>query len=92
MLDGYAAFAGERDPARELFAVPLLGDLDAGWLVKATTADEARRIVHGTDPRAGECAFGELLVWTAEHYRRRYFNPGGDFGPEWVRLATAADE
>ena len=76
---------------RELFAVALVGDLtaDGGWLVTASGAEEAKRIVHGTVPRAHECAFGELMVWTAAYFRERHLG-GGDFPDTWTVLDEAA--
>ena len=36
----------------ETFAVALVGETDAGWLVDAESAEDAISIVHGTVPRA----------------------------------------
>jgi len=57
------------------------------WRVDATGVEKARRIVHGTVPRAHACWRSELLVWTAPRYRACDLG-GADFGPEWVRLAA----
>ena len=74
----------------ELFAVALVGDcsIDGGWLVTASGAEEAKRIVHGTVPRAHECAFGELLVWSERFYRERFLM-GDDFPSSWTLLDEA---
>ena len=47
---------------RETFAVALVGEEHCGWLVDPESAGEARRIVHGTLPRAHEVWESELLV------------------------------
>ena len=69
----------------ETFAVALVGEPGAGWLVDAASAGEAVDIVHGTVLRAREGWRGELLVWNEDHYRRRYLR-GGPFPPTWTRL------
>ena len=70
---------------RETFAVALVGEEDRGWLVEAASAEEAIDVVHGTVPRAHEVWRGELLVWTAEYYRKRHL--GGEAFPDsWTRL------
>ena len=56
----------------ETFAVALLGETDAGWLVDAASGEEAIEIVHGTVPRAREVCRSELLAWAEEEYRNRH--------------------
>ena len=71
--------------APETFAVALVGEIDTGWLVDATTPDEAIDIVYGTVPRAREVTKDDLLVWTERYYRDLYL--GGDAFPgSWTRL------
>ena len=69
----------------ETFVVALVGETDAGWLVEATSAEEAVDIVHGAVPRAREVWRGELLVWNEHYYRKRYLLDG-PFPPSWTRL------
>ena len=69
----------------DTFAVALVGEEDRGWLVDATTAGEARAIVHGTVPRAHEVWRAELLVWLASDYRARHLG-GAPFPDSWIRL------
>ena len=71
----------------ETFAVALIGDEDRGWLVNATSAEEAVSIVHGTVPRAHEVWRGELLVWNASYYRTRHL-AGRAFPDSWTRLSA----
>ena len=71
----------------DTFAVALAGEEDRGWLVDAESASEARRIVHGTVPRAHEVWESELLVWIARDYRERHL-AGGPFPDCWTRLTT----
>ena len=86
VLDGHEPGAG-----RELFAVAVLGEgaIDGGWLVMASGPEAAVSIVHGTVPRAHECARAELMVWAASYNRSRYLF-GGDFPATWTVLAEAA--
>ena len=82
---------------RETFAVALVGEEHCGWLVDPESAGEARRIVHGTLPRAHEVWESELLVWLASDYQARHLagaacgrgylvDPGGaDAGADPVR-------
>ena len=44
------------------FAVVLVGETDAGWLVDAASTEEASDIVHGAFPRAREVWRSEPLV------------------------------
>ena len=74
---------------RETFAVALVGEEDHGWLVDAESAGEARRIVHGTVPRAHEVWESELLVWLASDYQARHL-AGGPFSDAWTRLTPPA--
>ena len=74
---------------RETFAVALVGDEARGWLVDAESAGEARRIVHGTVPRAHEAWESELLVWNEAYYRERYL-AGAPFPDTWTRLTPPA--
>ena len=69
----------------ETFAVALVGETDAGWLVDASSAEEAVTIVHGTVPRAHEVWRSELLAWNGTYYRQRYLG-GGPFPDSWARL------
>ena len=69
----------------ETFVVVLVGETDAGWLVEATSAEEAVDIVHGAVPRARAVWRGELLVWNEHYYRKRYLLDG-PFPPSWTRL------
>ena len=71
----------------ETFAVALIGEEDRGWLVDATSAEEAVSIVHGTVPRAHEVWRGELLVWNASYYRTRHL-AGRAFPDSWTRLTS----
>ena len=71
----------------ETFAVALIGDEDRGWLVDATSADEALSIVHGTEPRAHEVWLGELLVWNANYYRTRHL-ADRPYADSWTRLTA----
>ena len=73
----------------ETFAVALVGEADAGWLVEASSAEDAVTIVHGTVPRAHEVWRSELLVWNASYYRARYL-AGGPFRDSWTRLTPPA--
>ena len=68
----------------ETFAVALAGE-PAGWLVEASSADEAIDIVHGTVPRAREAVRAALLVWTERYYRDRYLL-GAEMPASWTRL------
>ena len=70
---------------RETFAVALAGELDRGWLVDASDAEEAVDIVYGTVPRAREVPRDELLVWTERYYRDLYL-AGDAFPASWSRL------
>ena len=69
----------------ETFAVALVAEPDTGWLVEATSTEEAVDIVHDTVPRARETWRGELLVWNETYYRDRYL-AGAPFPPAWIRL------
>ena len=69
----------------ESLAVARVGEPAAGWLVTASSAEEAIKIVHGTVPRAREVWRGELLVWNEDYYRERYL-AGGPFPDTWTRL------
>ena len=69
----------------DTFAVALVGEEHHGWLVDATSAGEARAIVHGTVPRAHEVWRAELLVWLADDYQARHLG-GQPFPDSWVRL------
>ena len=71
----------------ETFAVAVIGEEDRGWLVDATSAEEAVSIVHGTVPRAHEVWRGELLVWNASYYRTRHL-AGRPFPDSWTRLTS----
>ena len=82
------AFGGNRMPpmnTRETFAVALAGEIDRGWLVEASDADEAIDIVYGTVPRAREVSRDALLVWTECYYRGLYLT-GDAFPSSWSRL------
>ena len=68
----------------ESFAVGLAGEPE-GWVVEASSADEAIDIVHGTVPRAREAGRKELLVWTERYYRDRCL-PGAEMPTIWLRL------
>ena len=70
---------------RETFAVALVGEEVRGWLVDAESAGEARRIVHGTVPRAHEAWESEPLVWLASDYQARHL-AGAAFPDTWTRL------
>ena len=70
----------------ETFAVALL-DEPGGWLIGASSSQEAVSIVHGTVPRAHELARGELLVWNASYYRTRHL-AGKPFPDSWTRLTS----
>ena len=70
----------------ETFVVALVAEPAAGWLVDAPSAGAAVDHVHRTT-RARECWRGELLVWSADWYRRRYL-AGGPFPPTWERLSA----
>ena len=74
-------------PPIENFAVALVGGLtaDGGWLVPANAAEEALGIVHATVPGAQDVPHDELMVWTADAYRKRYLL-GGDFPDTWTML------
>ena len=74
---------------RETFAVALVGEEARGWLVDAESAGEARRIVHGTVPRAHEASESELLVWLASDYQARHLG-GASFPDTWTRLTPLA--
>ena len=69
----------------ETFAVALLAETDAGWLVDAASSEEAIDIVHGTVPRAREVRRGELLAWLEDEYRNRDLL-GDPFSAGWARL------
>lgn len=75
--------------AVDTFAVALPGEEDRGWLVDAESAGEARRIVHGTVPRAHEVRESELLVWLASDYRTRHL-ASAPFSDAWTRLTPPA--
>ena len=64
----------------ETFAVGLVGETNAGWLVEAACTTHAIDIVQETVPRARKVPRRELLVWRANYYRerqpRRRFVPG----------------
>ena len=68
----------------ETYAVALVGD-PVGWLVDAASTDEAIDIVHGTVPRAAECARDELVTRTEREYRDRYLL-GAPMPATWSRL------
>ena len=68
----------------EPFAVALAGE-PSGWLMEASSADEAIDIVHGTVPRVREAGRAELLVWTERYYRDRYLL-GAEMPESWTRL------
>ena len=70
---------------RETLAVALIGEEARGWLVDAESAGDARRIVHGTVPRAHEAWESELLVWLASDYQARHL-AGAAFPDTWTRL------
>ena len=74
---------------RETYAVALVGEEGHGWLVDAESAGEARRIVHGTVPRAHEVWESELLVWLASDYQARHL-AGAPFPDPWTRLTPPA--
>ena len=62
-----------------------MGEIDTGWLVEATSADEAIDLVYGTVLRAREATKDDLFVWTARYYRDLYLTD--DVFPEsWTRL------
>ena len=63
----------------------LAGEEDRGWLVEATSAEEAIDTVHGTVPRAREVWRGELLVWNERYYRDRFLG-GAEMPEAWSRL------
>ena len=67
---------------RATFAVALVGEEHRGWLVDATSAVEARAIVHGTVPRADEVWRAELLVSLANDYQQRHL-AGEPFPDTW---------
>ena len=69
----------------ETFAVAIVGETDAGWLIEAHSADEAVELVHESVPRAREVWRGELLVWNESYYRSRYL-AGAPFPASWTRL------
>ena len=69
----------------DTFAVALVGEEHCGWLVEAESAGEARRLVHGTVPRAHEAWESELLVWLASDYQARHL-AGAPFPDTWTRL------
>ena len=71
--------------ARGIFVVALAGEVDSGWLVDATSAEEAIDIVYGPVPRAREVTKDDLLVWTERYYRDLYL-AGGAFPDSWTRL------
>ena len=71
--------------APETFAVALVGEIDTGWLVDATSAEEAIDIVYGTVPRAREVTKDDLLVWPGRYYRDLYL-AGDPFPESWTRL------
>ena len=68
----------------ETWAVAVAGE-PGGWLVAASSSDEALDIVHGTVPRAREAGRGELLVGTERYYRARYLL-GAEIPATWSRL------
>ena len=68
----------------ETWAVAVVGET-RGWLVEASSADEAMDLVHGTVPRAREAGLKELLVWTERYYRDLYLG-GAEMPPTWPRL------
>ena len=68
----------------EIWAVAVVGET-RGWLVEASSADEAMDLVHGTVPRAREAGLKELLVWTERYYRDLYLG-GAEMPPTWPRL------
>ena len=74
-------------PPIETFAVALVGDLtaDGGWLVQASSAEEAVSTVHAAVPRTQEVPPDELMVWTADSYRHRFLL-GGHFPDTWTAL------
>ena len=69
----------------ETFAVALVGETNAGWLVDAESAGDAVDLVHSTVPRAHEYWKSELLVWNESYYRQRYL-AGGAFPDSWTHL------
>ena len=57
-----------------IFAVVLVGETDAAWLVDAASVEEAIDIVHGTFPRAREVWRSEPLVRTEDYYRHPIYS------------------
>ena len=76
----------------DTFAFALVGEEDRGWLVDAESTGEARRIVHGTVPRAHEVWESEL-VRNDSYYCERYL-AGGPFVREHYDefITTAAKQ
>ena len=70
---------------RESFAVALVGATDAGWLVVASSATEARETVHRAVPRLADVWKSELMVWTERRYRELYLIDQ-PFPSTWTRL------
>ena len=69
----------------ETFAVAIVGETNAGWLIEARSADEAVELVHESVPRARKVWRGELLVWNESYYRSRYL-AGAPFPASWTRV------
>lgn len=76
--------ARQQDGATERFAVALIDQTDAGWLVDAASAGEAVDQVHRTQTESRWRS--ELLVWTESWYREHRLK-GGPFPQGWRVLA-----
>ena len=76
-------------PCRETFAVALVGQTDAGWLIEADSAEAALDHVRRTADRVKAYSNRGLLVWTEQRYRELYLC-NRDWPPGWVRLPSPA--